>query len=146
MDFLNRVVTHFVNKDYVGRKTGNLRRNMLNKANDVKTGGRVVIALPTAITSWTLLFAKATIVKLVDVIAKPILKSTNVIKDSQGQKFSHKHKVGSWMLMPLKVVLAIPTIAISAVAFAIIAPGYIIVKTGKLMNGHGQSARSKILG
>jgi hypothetical protein len=134
----------FYNKNhYISNHTQAVRSKMLKKTNELGTLPRVAVALPTAIASWGLMFSKSTVVKLADVVAEPILKSTNKVGHADGSKYSHGSKVKSWVFMLPKLALKTPGIALRAAIIAAIAPFYILGKTVAIMAGHGKSSRDK---
>lgn len=133
---------------YFDSRIKNARVKMLEKSNNLPVGGRMAVALPAAIASWSLIFASFTVARAVDIVAKPILKSANVLKttDQNGVscKYSHASKVRSWIGFLPKLALLAPCLAVNAAFIAAIAPLYIIGKTIALMAGHGKSVHGQM--
>ncbi|MFV0339618.1 MAG: hypothetical protein ACK5MA_03165 [Parachlamydiaceae bacterium] len=142
-------VNYLGTKHYFDSRVHVARAKMLEKTSELPVGGRLAVALPTAIASWSMLFANYTAVRVVDIVAKPILKSTNVLKtlDENGEvvNFSHGSKVKSWIILLPKLALSTIGIGINAATVAAIAPFYLIGKTIAIMAGHGRSALGKIV-
>lgn len=102
-------------------------------------GGRLVRAIPVGVAA-SLMFLLLPVTLLVDRVAKPILKSTNGLRQENGALYTRKHKVASWALMLPKLVATVPVAAVAAVvmvaATSLFLVGFPIgIAMGKYKNG-----------
>jgi hypothetical protein len=97
-------------------------KQTVQRTSKLPLGGRLVTAIPAGLTAIALFVGVVPLALLLDRIAKPILKSANLQRQENGVKFSYKHKVASWALVPFKLVATVPVAALAAVVIAIASP------------------------
>lgn len=111
----------------------------VKKASQHGLGGRLVRAIPVGLALSVLFVALIPTSMLIDRIAKPILKSANILKNEQGNNFSRKHKVAAWALMLPKLVATIPAAAIAAVIVVVVSPILVLGLPFVIATGQGRS-------
>jgi hypothetical protein len=109
----------------------------VRKTSRMALGGRLVTAIPAGIAATGLLIGVVPIALLLDRIAKPILKSANLLTDKNNQNFTLKHKVASWALMPLKFIATVPAAALIAIITAVASPVFLLAFVGGIAAGAG---------
>ncbi|MFV0339617.1 MAG: hypothetical protein ACK5MA_03160 [Parachlamydiaceae bacterium] len=120
MKLYGEIILKFASVSTAGALMG--LKQTVQRSSKLPLGGRLVTAIPAGLTAFALFGVVVPLALLVDRIVKPILKSSNTLRQENGEKFSHKHKVASWALMPLKLVATVPVTALAAVIMAVASP------------------------
>lgn len=114
-------------------------RNIIRQPSKLPVAGRVFVALPVAIAAIGFALTVGVVASIVDRVAKPILKSANILKEENGENFSRKHKIAAWALMLPKLALTIPAAAVGIAIGALLSPLAIIGFTYLVISGKGKN-------